>query len=463
MIEDLTPELNPRRSRDREPVDVEGVRRRDEIRREASIRAESSRDDDDDMEARAEEPASKVRKTGGKPQFSFEEDAPPSARIKVIGVGGGGCNAVNRMIEAGVEGVQFAAVNTDEQALRVSRAQIKLQIGGKLTGGRGAGSNPEIGRKAALEDTERLIELLSESDMVFVTAGLGGGTGTGAAPIVASLAKELGALTVAVVTKPFAFEGVQRMEVADEGIRELAETVDTVVTIPNERLLDVVERGTSFFEAFQIADDILRQAVQGISDIITIPGIINRDFADVRTIMHGMGYAVMGTAIAGGSSAAVEAARKAVSSPLLEDASIEGARGILINITGSSRLSLHEVHEASTIIQRAADPGANIIFGCVLNEDMGENVKITVIATGFREQAMFNTDPRHEGANSHTKVRTMPFRTEPQSRVRTAVAGGALPPRGQETAVAEAEEETPKVDVNDMEQPAFLRRRLERE
>ena len=268
-------------------------------------------------------------------KFTFDETAGTNARIKVIGVGGAGCNAVNRMIEAGVEGVVFAAINTDEQALRVSRAQVKLQLGSRLTSGRGAGSNAEVGREAALEDTERLIELLGDSDMVFVTAGLGGGTGTGAAPIVTSLANELGALTVAVVTKPFSFEGNQRMKIAEQGLAELAETVDTVVTIPNERLIEVVERGTSFFESFRIADDILRQAVQGISDIITIPGIINRDFADVRTIMQGMGYAVMGTAVEGGSSAAVEAAKKAVSSPLLEDTSIEGARGILINITGS--------------------------------------------------------------------------------------------------------------------------------
>lgn len=413
------------------------------------------------------------------PKYVFEEDLRPTARIKVIGVGGGGCNAVNRMIEAGVEGVQFAAVNTDEQALRVSRAQIKLQIGAKLTAGRGAGSNPEIGRKAALEDTERLIELLSESDMVFVTSGLGGGTGTGAAPIVASLAKELGALTVAVVTKPFQFEGVQRMRVADEGIKELAETVDTVVTIPNERLLEVVERGTSFFEAFNIADDILRQAVQGISDIITIPGIINRDFADVRTIMHGMGYAVMGTAIAGGPSAAVEAARKAVSSPLLEDASIEGARGILINITGSSRLSLHEVHEASTIIQRSADPDANIIFGCVLNEEMSEDVKITVIATGFRSDQTAVGDHRAEGAAAAHggKVRTMPVREDLDEQGRRREPLAPLPGASRytreaepaaasatDTAVADpATEETQGVDPHDLDQPAFLRRRLERE
>lgn len=414
----------------------------------------------------------------GPPKYQFEEDLKPTARIKVIGVGGGGCNAVNRMIEAGVEGVQFAAVNTDEQALRVSRAEIKLQIGAKLTAGRGAGSNPEVGRKAALEDTERLIELLSESDMVFVTSGLGGGTGTGAAPIVASLAKELGALTVAVVTKPFLFEGVQRMRVADEGIKELAETVDTVVTIPNERLLEVVERGTSFFEAFNIADDILRQAVQGISDIITIPGIINRDFADVRTIMHGMGYAVMGTAVAGGPSSAVEAARKAVSSPLLEDASIEGARGILINITGSSRLSLHEVHEASTIIQRSADPDANIIFGCVLDEDMGEDVKITVIATGFRSDQTAVGDYRAEAAAAgHGKVRTMPVRERDPNRDeqgrprRDPLNPLGSPARRAEPAadaVATATEEAPQepsrsVDPADLEQPAFLRRRLERD
>jgi len=319
-------------------------------------------------------------------KFTFDEVAGTNARIKVIGVGGAGCNAVNRMIEAGVEGVVFAAINTDEQALRVSRAQVKLQLGSRLTSGRGAGSNPEIGREAALEDTERLIELLGDSDMVFVTAGLGGGTGTGAAPIVTSLANELGALTVAVVTKPFSFEGSRRMKIAEQGLAELAETVDTVVTIPNERLIEVIERGTSFFESFRIADDILLQAVQGISDIITIPGIINRDFADVRTIMQGMGYAMMGSAEASGSSAAVDAAKKAVSSPLLEDASIEGARGILINITGSTKLGLHEVHEASTIIQKAADPEANIIFGAVLNDAMEDSVKITVIATGFRSE-----------------------------------------------------------------------------
>lgn len=359
---------------------------------------------------RSEQPEDSQRQDTPEIAYTFDEDVQPNARIKVIGVGGGGCNAVNRMIEAGIEGVSFAVINTDEQALRVSRAQTKLQIGSKLTLGRGAGSDPEIGRKAALEDTERIIELLNETDMVFVTSGLGGGTGTGAVPVVANLAKELGALTVAVVTKPFTFEGNRRREVAEDGLKELADTVDTVVTIPNERLLEVVDRGTSFFEAFRIADDVLRQAVQGISDIITIPGIINRDFADVRTIMHGMGYAVMGTAVASGSSAAVEAARNAVASPLLEDASIEGARGILINITGSTGLGLHEVHEASTIIQRAADPDANIIFGAVLDDSLEEDVKITVIATGFREDA---TAMKPKQAAARQPVEMRPRRPEP--------------------------------------------------
>jgi cell division protein FtsZ len=407
-------------------------------------------------------------------KFTFEEDVRPSARIKVVGVGGGGCNAVNRMIEAAVEGVEFAAINTDEQALRVSRAQIKVQIGTKLTSGRGAGSDAEIGRKAALEDTERLIELLSDTDMVFVTSGLGGGTGTGAAPIVASLAKELGALTVAVVTKPFSFEGGKRMAIAEKGLAELAEVVDTVVTIPNERLLEVVERGTSFFESFRIADNILRQAVQGISDIITIPGIINRDFSDVRTIMHGMGYAVMGTALAGGSSAAVEAARKAISSPLLEDASIEGARGILINITGSSKLGLHEVHEASTIIQKAADPDANIIFGAILNDAMGDNVKITVIATGFRSENVGMSKKTLEAGSAAAEMRaavqeaaSFRHRTERISEPVAARARAAAVGRQDLSAVTDdPEEEDPlaaEFDPNDLEKPAYHRRKLGRD
>ena len=321
-------------------------------------------------------------------RFEFEEEGRQGARIKVIGVGGGGCNAVNRMIREGVEGVEFVVVNTDVQALRESSARVKLQIGAKLTKGLGSGADPDIGRRAALEDTDKLIEVLEGADMVFITTGMGGGTGGGAAPIVASLANELEALTVAVVTKPFAFEGRRRMKQAERALAELAETVDTVIIIPNERLLNCVPRGTSFFESFRIADDILRQAVQGISDIITIPGIINRDFADVKAVMQGMGYAMMGTAVASGENRAVEAARQAISSPLLEDASIDGARGILMNITGSGSLGLHEVHEASTIIQQAAHEDANIIFGAVLNESMGDQVKITVIATGFKEESV---------------------------------------------------------------------------
>jgi len=317
-------------------------------------------------------------------RISFNEEARNDAKIKVIGVGGGGGNAVNRMIDAGVEGIEFIVANTDLQALRLSHAPVKLQLGVKLTNGLGAGANPEVGRKAALEDSDKIIEALEGADMVFVTTGLGGGTGTGAAPIIASLAVEMGALTVAVVTKPFSFEGKRRMQQADRGISELMECVDTTIVIPNEKLLAVAE-DAGFFESFRIADDILRQGVQGISDIITIPGIINRDFADVKTIMAGMGYAVMGTASASGAKRTIEAAQKAIASPLLEAGAIDGARGILINITGSSSLKLAEVQQACSIIQSAAHEDANIIFGAVMDEKMKDAVKITVIATGFRE------------------------------------------------------------------------------
>ena len=316
-------------------------------------------------------------------KFLFDEGRRLGACIKVMGVGGGGSNAVNRMIDAGLDGIEFLVANTDVQALEQSKASVKLQIGAKLTKGLGAGANPEIGRQAALEDTDKVIEALEGADMVFVTTGLGGGTGTGAAPIVATLAAELGALTVAVVTKPFAFEGKKRMAQAERGLADLKECVDTVITIPNERLLATLERGTSLFDAFRIADDILRQAVQGISDLITVPGLINLDFADVRTVMSGMGMALMGTGSAKGENRAVEAAKKAISSRLLEDGSIQGARGVLINITGGQDLLLHEVSEASNIIHDAADADANIIFGAVLDEAMKDDIKITVIATGF--------------------------------------------------------------------------------
>ncbi len=318
-------------------------------------------------------------------RICFNEEARNDARIKVIGVGGGGNNAVNRMIDSGMEHIEFIVANTDLQALRMSRAATKIQLGVKLTNGLGAGANPEIGRKAALEDSDKIIEVLEGADMVFVTAGLGGGTGTGAAPIIASLASEMGALTVAVVTKPFAFEGKRRMQQAERGISELMESVDTTIVIPNEKLLAVAENA-GFFESFRIADDILRQGVQGISDIITIPGIINRDFADVRAIMAGMGYAVMGTATAAGEHRTVEAAQRAIASPLLEAGAIDGARGILINITGSNSLKLAEVQQACTIIQSASHEDANIIFGAVLDEKMKDAVKITVIATGFKEE-----------------------------------------------------------------------------
>jgi cell division protein FtsZ len=330
-------------------------------------------------------------------RISFNEEARNDARIKVIGVGGGGNNAVNRMIDSGMENIEFIVANTDLQALRMSRAAIKIQLGVKLTNGLGAGANPEIGRKAALEDSDKLIEALEGADMIFVTAGLGGGTGTGATPIIASLATEMGALTVAVVTKPFAFEGKRRMQQAERGISELMESVDTTIVIPNEKLLGVAENA-GFFESFRVADDILRQGVQGISDIITIPGIINRDFADVKAIMAGMGYAVMGTATAAGDRRTMEAAQRAIASPLLEAGAIDGARGILINITGSSSLKLAEVQQACTIIQGAAHEDANIIFGAVLDEKMKDAVKITVIATGFKESDMRHLR-RHENSD----------------------------------------------------------------
>jgi cell division protein FtsZ len=315
----------------------------------------------------------------------FIDDDPPitGARIKVVGVGGGGGNAVNRMIEAGIEGIEFLVANTDLQALKRSRAPIKIQLGSRLTKGLGAGADPTVGREAALEDTEKIIEVLEGADMVFVTTGLGGGTGTGGAPIIASLATELNALTVAVVTKPFHFEGRRRMLQAEQGLRELRESVDTVITIPNERLLHTVERNVSLADSFKVADDVLRQAVQGISDLITVPGLINLDFADVKAIMAGMGLALMGAGRASGEHRAMEATQQAISSPLLEEATIEGAKGVLINITGGPDLTLYEVNEASSIIREAADENANIIFGAVIDETMRDEMKITVIATGF--------------------------------------------------------------------------------
>jgi cell division protein FtsZ len=398
-------------------------------------------------------------------KYELQDETRKGARIKVVGVGGGGSNAVARMIHEGLEGVEFHIMNTDVQALEASIVPNKLQIGVKITGGLGAGSDPAVGRQAALEDTERIIELLQGADMVFVTAGLGGGTGAGAAPVVASLAKELDALTVAVVTKPFMFEGARRMRQADKSLGELAGTVDTVIAIPNDRLLALVPRGTSFFEAFRLADDILMQAVQGISDIITTPGMINRDFSDIRATMLGMGYAMMGTAMGNGANAAVEAARKAISCPLLEDSRITGSRGILINITGSSQLGLHEVNEACSIIREAADcDDVQINFGVILNESLGDAVKITVIATGFQPE--------------NAPVAERPSAKEPRIVVPAAAAEPARPVEVVYEAPAEPEpmiEEPPAplqpaaaaaaagagglaYDPDDLDTPAYLRR-----
>ena len=314
--------------------------------------------------------------------LEFDLDLDRFAAIKVIGVGGGGNNAVNRMIAGGLQGVEFLAVNTDAQALLLSQAPNRIQIGGKLTKGLGAGANPEIGEKAAQESRDELLKALKGADMVFVTAGMGGGTGTGAAPIVAECAKEIGALTVGVVTKPFAFEGRRRQSQAEQGIAKLKEKVDTLITIPNDRLMQVVSKNTPIVEAFRIADDVLRQGVQGISDLIAVPGLINLDFADVKTIMLEQGSALMGIGTGTGDNRAMMAAEAAIRSPLLET-SIEGAKGVLLNITGGTSLGLHEVNEAAEIISRAADPEANIIFGAVINEKFTDDVRITVIATGF--------------------------------------------------------------------------------
>ena len=368
----------------------------------------------------------------------FIDDDPPitGARIKVIGVGGGGGNAVNRMIEAGIEGIEFLVANTDLQALKRSRAPIKIQLGGKLTKGLGAGADPNVGRNAALEDTEKIIEALEGADMVFVTTGLGGGTGTGAAPIIASLATELNALTVAVVTKPFHFEGKRRMMQSEQGLRELRECVDTVITIPNERLLHTVDRNVSLQDAFKLADDVLLQAVQGISDLITVPGLINLDFADVKSIMQGMGLALMGAGRARGENRALEATQQAISSPLLEEATIEGAKGVLINITGGSDLTLYEVNEASSIIREAADDDANIIFGAVIDETLRDEMKITVIATGFDKEIAEISTSTHAGA-------------------------GAAPPRYTPRAGDELPSRPAGTRADDLDVPTFIRKKAD--
>lgn len=359
-------------------------------------------------------------------KFEIQDELLGGTRIKVVGVGGGGSNAVGRMIDAGVRGVEFYAMNTDAQALRSSPVPNKIALGARITHGLGAGSDPRVGRDAALEDTNRIIEVLEGADMVFIAAGLGGGTGTGAAPVVAALAKELGALTVAVVTKPFAFEGPRRMKQAERGLAELHATVDCVISIPNDRLIDLVPPGTSFFEAFRLADDVLRQGVQGISDIITTPGLINRDFADVRAIMLGMGFAIMGTATATGPQAAVEAARGAIACPLLEEGGLQGARAILLNITAPPSLSIHEMHEACRLIREATgNPDVQINFGLVPDSSLQDEVRITVIATGFQREGLPDVElpqisiPRHAAAPARVEPAAEPLIVEtplPESR-----------------------------------------------
>jgi cell division protein FtsZ len=319
--------------------------------------------------------------------LEFDTNLDQLATIKVIGVGGGGNNAVNRMIEHGVQGVDFIAVNTDAQALNLSKAEIRMQIGGKLTRGLGAGANPEVGKKAAEESREQIEEALKGADMVFVTAGMGGGTGTGAAPVIAQIARELGALTVGVVTRPFTFEGKKRAAQAAGGIAGMKEAVDTLIVIPNDRLLEIVDKSTPMLEAFREADNVLRQGVQGISDLIAVPGLINLDFADVKTIMSSKGSALMGIGVAAGENRAAEAAKKAISSPLLET-SIDGAQGVLMNITGGSNLSLYEVQEAADIVATASDQEVNMIFGSVINENLKDEIVVTVIATGFNEEVV---------------------------------------------------------------------------
>lgn len=387
-------------------------------------------------------------------KFLIEDEVQLGTKIKVVGVGGGGGNAVSRMMEQGLAGVDFFVLNTDKQALAASPVANKLAIGKKLTSGLGAGADPSVGRQSALEDTEHIIEILEGADMVFVTAGLGGGTGTGAAPVVASLAKELGALTVAVATKPFAFEGPRRMRQAERGLAELAASCDTVITVPNEKLLGLVPKGTSFVQAFKLADDVLRQAVQGIADIITTPGLINRDFSDIRTIMAGMGYAMMGTATATGPNAARDAAEQAINSPLMDEGGVLGARGVLINITGSSQLGIHEVNEACNLIREAThNNDAQINFGVVIDESAGESVKVTVIATGFQRDSL----PDANRVNPH-----FPF--TPANAPEHVPMEPVMPPPPEPVVVAAAPEPAAPAPVaeqafDDEDLPAWERKR----
>ncbi len=379
--------------------------------------------------------------------LEFESNTDALARIKVIGVGGGGGNAVNRMIEHGVQGVDFIAVNTDAQALNLSKAEVKMQIGGKLTRGLGAGANPEVGKKAAEETREQIEEALRGADMVFVTAGMGGGTGTGAAPVIANIARELGALTVGVVTRPFTFEGRKRANQAQGGISAMKEAVDTLIVIPNDRLLEIVDKNTPMLEAFREADNVLRQGVQGISDLIATPGLINLDFADVKTIMSNKGSALMGIGVATGENRAAEAAKKAISSPLLEK-TIDGAQGVLMNITGGTNLSLFEVQEAADIVASASDQEVNMIFGSVINENLKDEIVVTVIATGFTEA---ETHEKPAKPNYGQPQRTVATNTTTNTNVKT-INPRAEQPEPQRTVSSSHTEEA--LDI-----PTFLRNR----
>lgn len=385
-------------------------------------------------------------------KYEIQEESRHGARIKVVGVGGCGLNAVGRLVEEGLTGPEFFGIDTDAQALASSNVPNKIQIGAKLTGALGAGSDPKIGRRAAEEDTNRLIEMLQGADMVFVTAGLGGGTGAGAARVVASLAKELEALTVAVVTKPFTFEGPKRMRLAEQSMEELAQVVDTLITIPNDRLLAIVPRGTGIKQSFRVADDILRQAVEGITDIICTPGVINLDFSDIRATMLGMGYAIMGTATAHGESAAVEAARQAINCPLLEDTKIKGSKRILINITCASTLGLHQIDEACSIVREAADSDdLQITFGITNDDTLGDGVKVTVIATGFRVDtpmldALRESKPFLDPVPGVPSIPASPSAPEPEPAQAIEAAPPAEPP-----IVPLA------LDLDDLDTPAYLR------
>ncbi len=390
-------------------------------------------------------------------RFAFDDTHQPTAKMKVVGVGGAGGNAVNRMIEATLNGVDFISVNTDLQALENCKANSRLQIGRALTKGLGAGANPEIGRKAVEEDRETVFEALEDADMIFVTAGMGGGTGTGAAPIIAEIAKDLGALTVGIVTKPFTFEGPKRMRRALEGIAELKERVDTLIVIPNQKLLEVVPRDTPLNAAFQIADDVLLQATKGISDLIAIPGLINLDFADVKTVMSEMGDALMGSGVASGEKRAVEAAQEAISSPLLEEVSIEGALGVIVNVSGSDSMTLHEVNDATTVISEATGTDANIIFGAVIDNDLEDELRVTVIATGF------NRNGRLSSINGRRRFFDLPENPIADLEVPTfqRMNEPTHGTNGTESLVETSWEKEEKEEKEDLDVPAFLRRRVD--